>query len=163
MVQTAERKRREAELQKTLKEPLEEQYIYNAAVLPDLRPFPTPALASVPQETSNSGRLIQVPPLQTHALKIEEYQSIYHSVVGSVLRTPSGQTRPCSLKLGRRIKQRLWEALCCPSLRVEVLPERRLHITESFSRATLKSFAPRFDLDTTGEPTPEPPKKKRRH
>ncbi|KAK1783967.1 hypothetical protein P4O66_004636, partial [Electrophorus voltai] len=75
-------------------------------------------------------------------------------------RSPSGQAKPYSLVLGRRIKQRLWEALFCPTLREEVKPDGQFHVTESFSTPTFNSFVPHFEVEMSGEPTPEQPKKK---
>ncbi|KAK1784685.1 hypothetical protein P4O66_003363 [Electrophorus voltai] len=79
-------------------------------------------------------------------------------------RNPSGQAKPYSLVLGRRIKQRLWEALFCPTLREEVKPDGQFDVTESFSTPIFNSFVPHFEVDMSGEPMPEQPKKKsRRH
>ncbi|KAL7833928.1 hypothetical protein AOLI_G00288880 [Acnodon oligacanthus] len=92
-------------------------------------------------------------PLLIHGHPTEEYQTIYHSVVDSMVCTASGCPRPYSLELGLRIKQRLWETLRCPPLREEEQPDGRLGCTEGFSSPTLRSFAPLIEVDISGENT----------
>ncbi|KAL7831366.1 hypothetical protein SRHO_G00308690 [Serrasalmus rhombeus] len=58
---------------------------------------------------STTGEIL---PLLINGHTIEEYQTIYHSVVDSMVSTASGQPHPYSLELGLRIKQHLWEKLC---------------------------------------------------
>ncbi|XP_076867366.1 uncharacterized protein LOC143518634 [Brachyhypopomus gauderio] len=157
----AEISKREAELQESLRkhtEFVEEWYIKNAAVLPDLRPHTT-AAASKPDMSSITGQQSRDEPLIIHGHNVQEYN--HHCVVERMLRGPSGQPRPYSLELGAKIKQRLWEELCCPTLCEEVQPDGRVCVTQTFCRPTLKRFAPRVQVDISGEPLPEQPRKKR--
>ncbi|KAI3358457.1 hypothetical protein L3Q82_014890, partial [Scortum barcoo] len=55
-------------------------------------------------------------PLRIHNRSVEEYQRIYHEVVDEMLTYKNGRTRPYSLELGRRIKQKLWERLNRPTV-----------------------------------------------
>ncbi|KAL7833931.1 hypothetical protein AOLI_G00288910 [Acnodon oligacanthus] len=98
-------------------------------------------------------------PLLIHGHPTEEYQTIYHSVVDSMVCTASGRPRPYSLELGLRIKQRLWETLRCPTLREEEQPDGRLGCTEGFSSPTLRSFAPLIEVDISEEPVPKHPQR----
>ncbi|KAL6489158.1 hypothetical protein MHYP_G00028990 [Metynnis hypsauchen] len=100
-------------------------------------------------------------PLLIHGHTIEKYQTIYHSVVDSMVSTASGQPRPYSLELGLRVKQRLWETLRCPSLREEEQPDGQLGVTEGFSTPMLRSFAPLIEVDISEEPVPKHPKRPR--
>ncbi|KAF4106468.1 hypothetical protein G5714_012458 [Onychostoma macrolepis] len=60
------------------------------------------------------------------------------------------------LELGLKIKQRLWETLCCPSLVETEQPDGRILITISFSTNN-RSFTPRIHADISEEPLPEEP------
>lgn len=131
---------------------LEERYLKNAAVLPDVRP----AASSV----SSVDVCQQEEPLSIHGRSVEEYRDIYRSVVEPMMKTRSGQRRPYSLQLGLKIKQRLWEALNCPSLEETEQPDGRVLITESFS-PTSGRVAPRIHVDISGEPLPEKPRRKK--
>ncbi|XP_012660689.1 uncharacterized protein C22orf31 homolog [Otolemur garnettii] len=51
--------------------------------------------------------------LTIHGLPTEGYRALYRAVVEPMLRTPSGSPKRYSLELGKTIKQKLWEALCC--------------------------------------------------
>ncbi|KAK1792073.1 hypothetical protein P4O66_001848 [Electrophorus voltai] len=125
-----------------------------------LRDLPTTAAASKPEMSCIGGQLSSDEPLVIHGHSVQEYQKIYHSAVDPMLRSPSGQAKPYSLELGRIIKQRLWEALFCPTLQKEVKPDGQVHVTETFSTPVFNTFAP-FEMDTSGEPKPK--KKRRRH
>ncbi|KAK7909737.1 hypothetical protein WMY93_014421 [Mugilogobius chulae] len=74
-------------------------------------PCPDPAPASSCPPAPGSPVLIH------GRYTVEEYQEIYHCVVDPMLTYPTGHPRPCSLALGRRIKQRLWEKLNKPLIR----------------------------------------------
>ncbi|KAG5276905.1 hypothetical protein AALO_G00111120 [Alosa alosa] len=146
MAEAKERKRREMAQESRLRQmaqSVEERYIKNAAVLPDLRPLPPVAQSS----SLLSAALSE--PLLTHGHTMEDYQAIYHSVVDPMLRTKSGNARQYNLG-----KQRLWERMSCPTLVETVDADGRVHITESFSTPTLKSYAPQIDVDISGEPLP---------
>ncbi|KAL0162036.1 hypothetical protein M9458_041432, partial [Cirrhinus mrigala] len=88
---------------------LEERYIKNAAVLPDVCPA-----ASVSPVT----------PLCQHE-DVQGYQDIYRFVAEPVMKTRCGRRRPYSLELGLNIKQRLWKTLSCPSLVETEQPDGR--------------------------------------
>ncbi|XDV34240.1 hypothetical protein PO909_004418 [Leuciscus waleckii] len=130
---------------------LEGRYLKNAAVLPDIRPAASVSSVDVRQQDE---------PISIHGYSVEAYQDIYRSVVEPMLKTPSGQQRPYSLKLGLKIKQRLWEALNRPSLVETEHPDGRVRITESFS-TTSRGFAPRIYVDISEEPLPEEPQRKK--
>ncbi|XP_048109214.1 uncharacterized protein LOC125301016 [Alosa alosa] len=162
MAEAKERKRREMAQESSLcqmAEPLEERYIKNAAVLPDLRPLPPVAPSSAQSSSLLSAALSE--PLLIHGHTVVDFQAIYHSVVDPMLKTKSGNARQYNLGMGRAIKQRLWERMSCPTLVETVDADGRVHITESFSTPTLKSYAPQIDVDISGEPLPEQPKRKR--
>ncbi|KAL0170561.1 hypothetical protein M9458_035157, partial [Cirrhinus mrigala] len=114
---------------------LEERYLKNAAILPDLRPA-----------ASSSS----VTPL-CQAEDVQGYQDIYHSVAAPVMKTRCGRHRPYSLELGLEIKQHLWETLSCPSLVETEQPDGRILIAESFSTNN-RSFAPQIHVDISEEP-----------
>ncbi|KAG5275108.1 hypothetical protein AALO_G00143640 [Alosa alosa] len=81
MAEAKERKRREMAQESSLRqmaEPVEESYIKNAAVLPDLRPLPPLAPSSAQSSSLLSAALSE--PLLTHGHTAEDYQAIYHSV-----------------------------------------------------------------------------------
>ncbi|KAK0137233.1 hypothetical protein N1851_026572 [Merluccius polli] len=95
-------------------EPLEERYVRNAAVLPDWRPRRSPS----PDGGSGSGvSRAAEEPLRINGLAVEEYQSLYHSVVDPLLVSATGEPRNYTLALGRRIKEQLWRALYSPGAR----------------------------------------------
>ncbi|KAL1258100.1 hypothetical protein QQF64_011344 [Cirrhinus molitorella] len=106
-------------------EKMEERYLKNAAVLPDICPA-----ASVSSVTSLCQ---QVESVSIHGCSIQGYQDIYHSVAEPVMKTHCGQRHPYSLELGLNIKQRLWETLSCPSLVETEQPDGQILITKSFS------------------------------
>lgn len=140
--------------------PLQEQpgekYICNAAVLPDWRPFPMQPSTCRPctREPSTLG------PVMIHGQTVAEYQQLYHSVVDPMLRSSTGRPRPYSLKLGGKIKQRLWEALSRPITISATLREGHQVIRESRSVGAVVS-APRIDVDISGEPQCQQPRRKR--
>ncbi|XP_041967916.1 uncharacterized protein LOC121724970 [Alosa sapidissima] len=162
MAEAKERKRREMAQESSLQqmaEPVEERYIKNAAVLPDLRPLPPVAPSSAQSSSLLCAALSE--PLLIHGHSVEDYQAIYHAVVDPMLKTKSGNARQYNLGMGRAIKQRLWERMSCPTFVETVDVDGRVHITESFSTPTLKSYAPQIDVDISGEPLPGQPKSKR--
>ncbi|XP_063057671.1 uncharacterized protein LOC134451272 [Engraulis encrasicolus] len=163
--EAAERKRREAALQSSLrqlKEPLDERYIKNAAVLPDLRQ-PTSAPASIQnlKPSFSNGPQLQEEPLRIHGYNVEDFKRIYHSVVDPKLTTKSGNACRYDLQMGRVIKQRMWEKFNCPSFVETVDADGRVQISESYCSPTLKPHAPVFEVDISEEPLPEQPKRKR--
>ncbi|KAL0188783.1 hypothetical protein M9458_015882 [Cirrhinus mrigala] len=134
---------------------LEERYLKNAAVLPDICPA-----ASV---SSVAPLCRQEEPVSIHGCSVQGFLDIYHSVAEPMMKTRCGRRRPYSLELGLKIKQRLWETLDCPALVEAVQPDGRVLITESFS-TTSRSFPPQIHVDISEEPLPEEPcRKKPRH
>ncbi|KAI3366934.1 hypothetical protein L3Q82_009581, partial [Scortum barcoo] len=111
---------------------------------PDLPQTQVQEVTPAPQASSSGLRSVGVPqseaPLMIHGYSVEEYQKIYHSVVDEMLRYKNGRSRPYSLQLGRKIKQRLWEKL------------NRLIITESYGEGV---YPPLIDVDISGEPEPK--------
>lgn len=116
--------------------------------LPELAHLPAP-----PQTTPGTSSAEE--PLRIHGLTVEEYQSVYHSVVDPMLLTASGNPRRYSLDLGRAIKQRLWERLYCPRLHEEVQADGRVTITETFCHPGLFPHPPHVEFDVSDEPAPE--------
>ncbi|KAK2908808.1 hypothetical protein Q8A67_004645 [Cirrhinus molitorella] len=132
---------------------LEERYLKNAAVLPTIRPA-----ASV--DACQAPVCQQEEPVFIHGYNVQGYQDIYRSVAEPMMKTHDGRHRPYSLKLGLKIKQRLWEKLSCPSLLEMEQPDGRILINESFS-TTNRSVAPQIHVDISEEPLPEKPRKKK--
>ncbi|KAL2087447.1 hypothetical protein ACEWY4_016275 [Coilia grayii] len=161
----AERKRRETTLQANLRqmeEPLDEQYIRNAAVLPDLRkPTPAPTPIPTPKPSFSNGPLPQEEPTRIHGYNVEDFKRIYHSVVDPKLTTKSGNPRPYGLQMGQVIKQRMWKKVHCLSFLGTEGADGRVWISESYCSHTLRPYAPVIDVDVSGEPMPEKPKRKR--
>lgn len=87
---------------------------------------------------------------------VTEYKNIYYFVLDPLV-TSSGQLRSCNLTLGQRIKQRLWDALDCPTLVAKLQPDSTFSITETFSKPPGRRRVPHIDIDMSGEPTPEQP------
>ncbi|XP_063046100.1 uncharacterized protein LOC134440097 [Engraulis encrasicolus] len=167
--EAAERKRRETALQSSLRqmqEPLDERYIKNAAVLPDLRQ-PTPASApTTPILTPGPSCSSSVPqpqdePLRIHGCNVEDFKRIYHSVVDPKLTTKSGNPRPYGLQMGRVIKQRMWEIFHCPSFVETEGADGRVWVSEAYCSPSLKPHAPLIDVDISQEPIPGQTKRKR--
>ncbi|KAL0183965.1 hypothetical protein M9458_019661 [Cirrhinus mrigala] len=133
---------------------LEEHYLKNAAVLPDIR-----AAASVSSVDERPAPLYQQEePVTIHGCSVQGYQDIYRTVE-PMMKTRCGRQRPYSLELGLKIKQRLWETLSCPSLLEMEQPDGRILVTESFT--TSRSVAPRIHVDVSEEPLPEEPRRKK--
>ncbi|XP_045897966.1 uncharacterized protein C22orf31-like [Micropterus dolomieu] len=90
-------------------------------------------------------------PLRIHNRSVEEYQRIYHEVVDDMLRFKNGRTRPYSLELGRRIKQKLWERLDRPMITESVNEDGLVHVEVSYGAGV---YPPLYDVDISGEPEP---------
>ncbi|KAK2876781.1 hypothetical protein Q8A67_020877 [Cirrhinus molitorella] len=131
---------------------LEERYLKNTAILPEVRPAAT--------VSSVAPLLQQEDSVSIHGCSIQGYQDIYHSVAEPVMKISCSRPRPYSLELGLEIKQRLWETLNRPSLVETEQPDGRILITESFSNNN-RSFAPRIHVDISEEPLPEEPRRKK--
>lgn len=128
---------------------LEERYLKNAAVLPDIRPAASVSSVDVCQQEE---------PISIHGCSVQSYQDIYRSVE-PMMETRCGRRRRYSLELGLKIKQRLWETLNCPSLLETEQPDGRVLVTESFTPS--RRFAPRIHVDISEEPLPEEPRRKK--
>ncbi|XP_063072547.1 uncharacterized protein LOC134463266 [Engraulis encrasicolus] len=163
--EAAERKRREAALQSSLrqmKEPLDERYIKNAAVVPDLRQLTSASTSTQNSKSSfSNGPQLQEEPLKIHGYNVEDFKRMYHSVVDPKLTTKSGNVCRYDLQMGRVIKQRMWEKFNCPSFVETEDADGRVWISESYCSPTLKPHAPVVDVDISEEPLPEQPKRKR--
>ncbi|XP_055026134.2 uncharacterized protein [Misgurnus anguillicaudatus] len=146
-VQPPKKRKRDAELQED-HQTLEDRYMHNTAVIPDL----CPALFR-PPVSAPSVDLAPEEPLYINGRTVEDFQEIYHSMVDPLLRLPSGRLRPYSLDLGLRIKQRLWEALNRPSFCEEEQADGSIRIREIFS--TPGAAPPRIEVDISGEPSPK--------
>ncbi|KAL7824760.1 hypothetical protein AOLI_G00327220 [Acnodon oligacanthus] len=127
--------------------------LQNPATLQEPRNSPPSEQREEGEGGSSAGELL------IHGHPTEEYQTIYYTLVDSMACTASGRTRPYSLELGLRIKQRLWETLRCPTLREEEQPDGQLGCTEGFSSPTLRSFAPLIEVDISEEPVPKHPQR----
>nr|XP_055043010.1 uncharacterized protein LOC129430031 isoform X2 [Misgurnus anguillicaudatus] len=101
----------------------------------------TPSADTTPEE-----------PLSIHGHTVEDFQDIYHSTVDPMLRMSSARLRPYSLRLGLRIKQRLWETLNRPSFCEEEQADGSIRIREIFS--TPGAAPPRIEVDISEEPPP---------
>ncbi|KAI3358421.1 hypothetical protein L3Q82_014849, partial [Scortum barcoo] len=100
-------------------------------------------------------------PLRIHNRSVEEYQRIYHEVVDDMLTYKNGRTRPYSLELGRRIKQKLWERLNRPTVVTSADENGLLSFNMSYG---LGVSPPHYDVDISGEPKPKnPPQKRAKH
>ncbi|XP_034713253.1 uncharacterized protein C22orf31-like [Etheostoma cragini] len=97
-------------------------------------------------------------PLKIHNRSVEEYQQLYHEVVDDLLSYKNGNLRPYSLKLGRCIKQKLWERLDRPTFTETVGEDGRVHVDVSYGVGV---NPPLYDVDISREPKPVMPPKKR--
>ncbi|KAL2087164.1 hypothetical protein ACEWY4_018223 [Coilia grayii] len=162
MAEAKERKRRDVGLQKSLRQlaqPVEDDYIKNTAVLPDLRPLPP--MATPLSQSCSIPSAAQSTPLLMHGHTPDKYRAIYHSIVDAMTKTKPGNACPYNIGLGRSIKQALWEKLSCPSFEENVDDNGRVTFTETFSFPTLNSCAPNINVDFSEEPLPEEPRKKK--
>lgn len=114
---------------------LEERYLKNAAVLPDIHPAVSVSSVDVCQQEES---------VSIHGYSVQANQNISRSVAEPMMKTRSGRRRPYSLKLGLKIKQRLWETLNCPSLVETEHPDGRILIRELLhNQQKLRSSNPR--------------------
>ena len=126
--------------------PLEDRYIRNAAVLPDLNvPHNIGALTTEERTVSAS----QPGPLMIHGFTIPEYQQTYHSVVDPLLFSPSWKLAAYSLELGRHIKEHLFKELAYPTLQISEQPNGKVEVIERFCVLRPTPF---IDIDSKGEP-----------
>lgn len=70
----------------------------------------------------------------------------------------NGLPRPYSLKLGRAIKQKLWESLNRPLMMTSVSEDGRVEVAVSYG---VDLHPPMYDVDVSLEPEPENPPRKR--
>lgn len=117
--------------------PLEDRYIRNAAVIPDLGP-PCGGGSDDGAEATPGA------PLLIHGFTVPQYQQVYRSVVGPLLPCPRGKPAAYSLELGRVIKERLFGEVACPLLQDSEKSDGRVEVTERF--CVLRP-APHIDVD----------------
>ncbi|XP_014888979.1 uncharacterized protein C22orf31 isoform X1 [Poecilia latipinna] len=122
--------------------PLDERYIRNAAVIPDLSDQLCSAEAVETEETSGAA-------LTIHGYSVEDFQKTYHSVVDPLLYRPCGKLKPYSLELGFTIKEHLLDGLAYPTLEISERPDGKMEVTERF--CVLRS-PPYIDVDCKGDP-----------
>nr|XP_046271694.1 uncharacterized protein LOC124073479 isoform X1 [Scatophagus argus] len=118
---------------------------------------PSPQPSSADKQLSSAG-VNRDAPLKIHNCSVEEYQQLYHGVVDDMLRYKSGRVRPYSLELGRRIKQKLWERLDRPTFTSSANEDGLVHVDVSYGVGV---YPPLYNVDTSGEPSPEQPPNKR--
>ncbi|XP_039986083.1 uncharacterized protein C22orf31-like [Xiphias gladius] len=135
----------EAEPQK----PLDDRYIRNAAVLPDLTLPQGDRALSTEERTSSSVPTSQPGPLMIHGFTVTEYQKTYHSVVDPLLFSPCGKLPAYSLQLGRNIKEHLFKELAYPTLLISEKPNGKVEVIERFCVLRPTPF---IDVDIKGEP-----------
>uniref|UniRef100_A0A3Q1ALG2 Uncharacterized protein n=1 Tax=Amphiprion ocellaris TaxID=80972 RepID=A0A3Q1ALG2_AMPOC len=95
--------------------PLDDRYIRNAAVIPDLSQPHRARVVSTEEKTFSGDLMI-------HGFTVPDYQQTYHSVVDPLLSSPSGEHTAYSLELGHTIKEHLFEELAYPKLQVSEHP-----------------------------------------
>nr|XP_014340649.1 PREDICTED: uncharacterized protein C22orf31 homolog [Latimeria chalumnae] len=135
-------------------EGLQDRYVENV-IIPPVQP-PEEINFSGPQcssQVENSDQSLRI-----HGLSVNEYRKVYNSVVKPILETTSRRKRASnnwSITVGRQIKQKLWEALQCPTLQEVIHPDGRTEVKESFQSCQGKGDAPKYEVDISGEPKPK--------
>lgn len=125
--------------------PLDDRYIRNAAVLPDLKlPHSDGAFTTEEERTCS-----QPGPLMIHGFTVPEYQQTYHSVVDPLLCGPCGELTAYSLELGRDIKEHLFKELAYPTLQITEQLNGKVEVMERFCVLRPTPF---IDVDSYGEP-----------
>lgn len=120
------------------KKPLDDRYIKNAAVVPDLLELPEGTkVAPAEEETSTDDVLI-------HGFTVRDYQQTYHSVVDPLLFRPCGKLAAYSLELGHTIKEHLFRELAYPMLQMLEHPNGKVEVMERFC---LLRPTPYIDID----------------
>lgn len=123
--------------------PLDDRYMRNAAVLPDLPDLPHGREVVQNQDKTFSS------PLMIHGFTVADYQRTYHSVVDPLLFGPCGKIVPYNVKLGFTIKEHLFSELAYPSLQISECPNGKVEVTERFCVLRPTPF---IDIDKKGEP-----------
>lgn len=135
---------------------LENHFLKNTAVIPEFCPeltkthTPVHLVHTCPEE-----------PLLIHGNSTEDHQRMSRAVVDSMLKKSSGKPRTYSLKLGLRVKQRLWKTQNCPTMLEEEQSDGLIQVKEMFTKPNLKRSATRINVDISGEPLPYAPQRKR--
>lgn len=128
---------------------LDDRYIRNAAVLPDLH-LPHSDKAFTFKENSSDGVPTSQPgPLIIHGFTVPEYQHTYHSVVDPLLFSLCGQLTDYSLELGCTIKEHLFKELAYPTLQFSEQLNGKVEMMERFCVLRPTPF---IDIDSNGEP-----------
>lgn len=127
---------------------LDDRYIKNAAVLPDLKVPHCDGALSTEGRTTSSVSASETGPL-IHGFTVPEYQLTYHSVVDPLLFSASGKLTIYSLELGRNIKEHLFRELAYPTLQITEQPNGKVEVIERFCVLRPTPF---IDIDSKGEP-----------
>ncbi|CAG6004055.1 unnamed protein product [Menidia menidia] len=127
--------------------PLDNRYIRNAAVLPDLSDLPQST--EVVRNKRGTKERTSSDDLMIHGFTVPDYQQAYHSVVDPLLFRPSGKLIPYSFELGFTIKEHLFKELAYPTLQITELPNGKVEVTERF--CVLRP-TPHIEVDCKGEP-----------
>lgn len=129
--------------------PLDDRYIRNAALLPDLKLPHSDGALTTAERTSSSTSTSQPGPLMIHGFTVPEYQQTYRSVVDPLLFGPCGKLTAYSLELGRRIKEDLFKELAYPTLQISEQPSGKVEVMERFCVLRPTPF---IDMDSNGKP-----------
>nr|XP_061781816.1 uncharacterized protein C22orf31-like [Nerophis lumbriciformis] len=120
---------------------LDDRYVRNAAIVPDLRVTPGDKAGSYSDVVSASR------PLMIHGFTVAEYRQMYHSVVDPLLLSPGGKLRAYNLELGRAIKEHLFMELAYPTIQMCEQSSGQVEVAERFC---LLRPTPCIDLDCNG-------------
>nr|XP_043888531.1 uncharacterized protein C22orf31-like [Solea senegalensis] len=114
------------------KKTLDDKYIRNAAVVPDLKQTCDEEALSTEDKTCSCASTSQPCSLMIHGFTVPEYQQMYHSVVDPLLLSHCGKLTAYSLQLGRNIKEQLFTELAYPTLQISEQPNGRVEVMERF-------------------------------
>ena len=112
--------------------PLDDRYIRNAAVIPNLKLSPDEGALSPEERTSTCVSSTKPGFVMIHGFTVPEYQQTYHSVVDPLLFSPCGKLTAYSLELGRNIKEQMFKELAYPTLQISEKPNGRVEVMERF-------------------------------
>ncbi|XP_064408064.1 uncharacterized protein LOC102345808 [Latimeria chalumnae] len=123
---------------------------YNAATIPRCQsPRPESRLGASKGKQQAGGNQS----LLIHGLQPKDYQQIFRMVVEKALtKTASRPARRCNLELARQIKERLYQAVNCPTFKEVIHPDGRVEILECYNTSGRKRAPPNFDIDVSDEP-----------
>ena len=124
---------------------LDDRYIRNAAVIPDLKLPPYEGALSPEERPPTSVSSTLPGSAMIHGFTVPEYQQTYHSMVDPLLFSACGKLSAYSLGLGRNIKEQLFKELAYPTLQMSEQPNGRVEVMERF--CVLRP-TPIIDIDT---------------